>query len=106
MDSVFSKSTLEAIKHNQELSVKFKKTIDDYKKGFSEMSEWISVDDRLPNLHENVFICALNDDNDRYYANAYFNPNNKFLMIGGRNAKRVTHWMQISAPPCSQDCSR
>ena len=60
-----------------------------------EMSEWISVKDRFPRLHQYVFVAALNEDDDIFYESAHFNPKNTFIAIGGDRLKRVQHWMQI-----------
>jgi hypothetical protein len=63
-----------------------------------EMSEWISVDDRLPKRQENVlvaskhgFVCIASLTNNH--------RNNKFYDGDGLAINSITHWMPLPEPP-------
>lgn len=62
------------------------------------MSEWISIEDKLPKRQENIlvyskydFICMASLTNNH--------KNNKFYDGEGLAINSITHWMPLSEPP-------
>ena len=56
------------------------------------MSEWISVEDRLPNEHIDVLTYAARPSYEVFYINRLIDKN-EWLYDG------ITHWMPLPAPP-------
>jgi|TARA_R110000824_G_scaffold28439_1_gene95570 hypothetical protein len=64
------------------------------------MSDWISVKDRLPNMHQKVLALTTDYDLDPCHALVTFNGVKEgFLGIGGRKDKDITHWMPLPPTP-------
>ena len=64
------------------------------------MSEWISVDDRLPRTNESVIGCR----KGKYVSNVFLNLEGEWLQDGWGPMKKtvfddVTHWMPLPEPP-------
>ena len=63
-----------------------------------DMSEWVSIEDRLPKRQENVLVASKHDfvciasltNNHR---------NNKFYDGDGLAINSITHWMPLPEPP-------
>lgn len=67
---------------------------------YSEQEQWISVEDKLPEIYSNVIIYG------RYTADcplsvyaADYNPKNKLFRCDYIKSKNVTHWMPLPNPP-------
>lgn len=72
------------------------------------MSEWISVEDRLPDYGEPVLICANDvvqsvtfmrdgfEDTADWFEPYHFGDDDEFLRVW---ASFVTHWMPLPEPP-------
>jgi len=62
------------------------------------MSEWISVEERLPEENEQVLMCAIN-----FVGEAYINYDEKWMRFGFEIEDflqaTVTHWMPMPEPP-------
>lgn len=74
------------------------------------MSEWISVNDRLPNETQNYLVVLNNEFIDIRFFNSKNDPYqtwsfmlNKFLFVDDegewRSTNRVTHWMPLPELP-------
>ena len=74
------------------------------------MSEWISVNDRLPNETQEYLVVLNNEDIDIRLFNSKSDPYktwlfmlNKFLYMDNKgewhSTDRVTHWMPTPKPP-------
>lgn len=61
------------------------------------MSEWISVEDRLPKVGESVLVYGKWDDFDHEYYSVEWN--NKSDGFGCKNYATITHWMPKPEPP-------
>ena len=62
------------------------------------MSEWISVKDRLPNVHQRVLVYCQSKTIEKHvtacmYMGGYFS----------RKVRNVTHWMPLPEPPEEDD---
>ena len=64
-----------------------------------EQDTWISVDDRLPELHERVFILTTDCDGVLIENIAHWNGDFGFLVGGGHKDPDVTFWMRPPPPP-------
>ena len=58
------------------------------------VSEWISVNDRLPKEHENVLTYGARPSYDVVYVNRLIDKENGEWLYDG-----VTHWMPLPKPP-------
>ena len=69
--------------------------------------EWISVEDRLPKMIQNVLISITNDMTDGSVSEAIHQTGGEFLLpveiatrrMGARPCVGVTHWMPLPEPP-------
>ena len=59
------------------------------------MSEWISVNDKLPPIYVNVLIY---DTIDNYISNSLLNKNKQWIGYES-NIDDITHWMPLPNPP-------
>ena len=59
------------------------------------MSEWISVEDKLPPIYVNVLIY---DTIDNYISNSLLNKNKQWIGYES-NIDDITHWMPLPNPP-------
>lgn len=76
-----------------------------YDAGYHKQSEWISVEDRLPDeLFTSVLIYC--PDKDNIYC-AYLNARNEWHIFDQGSGlwvlERVTHWMPLPAPPTEKE---
>ena len=89
----------------QSLCADWYKAEDLYDAGYHKQSEWISVEDRLP---EELFTAVLIycPDNDNIYC-AYLNARNEWHIFDQGSGlwvlERVTHWMPLPAPPTEKE---
>ncbi len=60
-------------------------------------SEWISVEDRLPNV-EATYLVTLKSETDTWIETAYL-FNGVFSLGGHRTTDKITHWMPLPQPP-------
>lgn len=63
-------------------------------------NEWVAVEDRLPQLRENVLVCAYWHEHWGVYIG--WNNGHGWTVscgIGQRNDVQVSHWMLLPAPP-------
>ena len=63
-------------------------------------NEWVSVKERLPQLRENVLVCAYWHEHWGVYIG--WNNGHGWTVscgIGQRNDVQVSHWMLLPAPP-------
>ena len=63
-------------------------------------NEWVSVEERLPRLRENVLVCAYWHEHWGVYIG--WNNGHGWTVscgIGQRNDVQVSHWMLLPAPP-------
>ena len=58
-------------------------------------SEWISVDERLPNNATHIIVC----DKDGMVGEAYYFKDGRFEWIADELIAFVTHWMPLPEPP-------
>jgi hypothetical protein len=58
------------------------------------LSEWISIDDRLPKIAEDVIVFS----DDKFQIDIGFFMNNKWHSDRGE-LPTVTHWMPLPKPP-------
>ena len=64
------------------------------------MSDWISVEDRLPEIYQRVLGLTTDYDSDPCHTLVTFNGAKiGFLSIGGKKDRDVTHWMSLPVPP-------
>ena len=67
------------------------------------MSEWISVEDRLPDENNDEFICYVSNKNDKSvdFVSAFVYENGEFgdTKYGNNFNKWLTHWMPLPEPP-------
>lgn len=63
------------------------------------MSEWISVDERNPEMHQRVMVATVDCDDNPIVVICTFNHGKRYLALGGRHDKDVTHWMPLPEPP-------
>lgn len=61
-------------------------------KGYRKQSEWISVDERLPERNGR-YLTHCNVEGQSLVCILYYNK------VGGFNEGTVTHWMPLSEPP-------
>lgn len=58
-------------------------------------NEWISVEDRLPEFDERVFVT-----DGFYVGEGYINPSAQWFRSNGfQRLSDITHWMPLPAPP-------
>ena len=62
------------------------------------MSEWISVEDRLPDTFEPVIVCRKKGKAERKVEQGHRELNDWWYVYGTRT-KNVTHWMPMPEPP-------
>ena len=63
-------------------------------------TQWISVEDRLPETFQRVLALTTDYDLDPVHTLVHFNGVRAgFLAVGGRKDKNVTHWMPLPTPP-------
>ncbi len=70
--------------------------------GASQVSEWISVKDRLPDKNAWKIYAVLTDSEElRKYQVAWFNNSDKTFRLQEfpNNPIKVTHWMSLPVPP-------
>ena len=63
-------------------------------------NEWVSVEERLPQLRENVLVCAYWHEHWGVYIG--WNSGHGWTVscgIGQRSDVQVSHWMNLPAPP-------
>ena len=66
-------------------------------------NEWVSVEERLPRLRENVLVCAYWHEHWGVYIG--WNNGHGWTVscgIGQRNDVQVSHWMLLPAPPAKE----
>lgn len=68
------------------------------------MNNWISVKDRMPEMHQRVITWTTDNDGMRTVWMAHWNgygagKRGGFLVSGGYRDKDVTHWMPLPEPP-------
>ncbi len=76
-----------------------------YKKGYRKQSEWISVDERLPNDSSAVIAIVNGRERNIKYINAimlavYFSDTNEWALDHNPSVDvQVTHWKPLPEPP-------
>lgn len=65
-------------------------------------TKWISVEDRLPAVGEEVFFCNIDMEIPMTMGGPY-HGHNKFLSWLSRDYLTATHWMPLPEPPTKQD---
>lgn len=65
-------------------------------------SKWVSVDDRLPEIHERVTILEWTDGLSEPSVLQGSYEINRWRIYGGKTAEKVTHWCQLPTPPLNQ----
>ena len=64
------------------------------------MSEWISVEDRLPGYAKKVLAYRKDDEDSPLVGNLYMHPDWGITASSGNDVLQgVTHWMPIPEPP-------
>ena len=66
-------------------------------KELEKASEWISVDDRLPN-DDGGYLTCVNDDED-FYINYFINYFGDDDVVEWTTDQNVTHWKPLPKPP-------
>ena len=79
-----------------------------YELGYHKHSEWISVEDRLPEKQCSYLCCYIFEDfPDHKYYNVldYYlvDEHPHFQHEGGITRLRVTHWMPLPSPPTEKN---
>lgn len=69
-----------------------------YYNKLKEQTTWISVNDRLPEEHENVLTYGARPFYDVVYVNRLIDKKNGEWLYDG-----VTHWVPLPPPPISED---
>lgn len=66
------------------------------------MSEWISVEDRLPDGRRDSLLWNSEDEESTI---GYFLPaiNRWFITENGERIEYVTHWMELPSPPSNEN---
>ena len=67
-------------------------------------NEWVSVEERLPRLHENVLVCAFWHEHWGVYMG--WNSGHGWSVscgLGQRSDVQVSHWMPLPAPPKKEE---
>lgn len=64
-------------------------------KSHAEQSEWISVQDRLPEIDTTVLVCTERG----YIFTSWASDVDVFWFYGEEEDDRVTHWQPLPAPP-------
>jgi hypothetical protein len=65
-----------------------------------EMSEWISVEDRLPEIHEEVLVFVKRHARTGHlYGRISAKGGRPWWAVGNRHLTGVTHWMPLPEPP-------
>ena len=70
----------------------------------TQPNEWVSVEERLPPLRENVLVCAYWHEHWGVYIG--WNSGHGWTVscgIGQRSDVQVSHWMPLPAPPAKED---
>jgi hypothetical protein len=70
-----------------------------------QQSQWVSVEDRLPELHKRVSIATTDYDGDPVTSIAHWNGDAGFLVVNGQKDPDVTHWMPLPTPPAKEQGS-
>ena len=84
----------------QDASCFCKDGCDYFTPALSPPNEWVSVEERLPRLRENVLVCAYWHEHWGVYIG--WNNGHGWTVscgIGQRNDVQVSHWMLLPAPP-------
>lgn len=69
-------------------------------KGYRKQREWISVEDRLPNVIGKYICCVKNKDGNTWTITADYSPEMKtWFGQFGEVKNTVTHWMPLPEPP-------
>lgn len=69
---------------------------------YSPLSEWISVDDRLPETREGVRFepcLAVHAGWDNFPRLLMFDTENQVFTRDGDDVQKTTHWMPLPEPP-------
>lgn len=68
------------------------------------MSEWISVEERLPDMFKPVIVCRRFTKDELKVEQGYRDVNGWWKVYGTRT-KNVTHWMPLPKPPKGADAT-
>lgn len=63
---------------------------------------WINVNDKLPNVQENVIVSIHDDLGDTvfdYTSFGWLTPDKKYWIVDNEICNRVTFWMPLPEPP-------
>ena len=61
--------------------------------------DWISVDDQMPPIYQDVLVWATNTDGDHTFAVSHFAPSVGWLIeVKEKGAVAVTHWARVDPP--------
>jgi len=65
------------------------------------MSEWISVEERLPSENHDTLIVAVVNEIGEYFidTDAFYIDEQYFRFWGQSETSNVTHWMPLPEPP-------
>lgn len=68
-------------------------------------SEWISVEDRLPEIADMVIVCTQNGIIDTAWRTGFSIPSGQWDTYSGRFVKgdKITHWTFLPEPPKETD---
>jgi len=62
------------------------------------MSEWINVEDRLPEEHEDVLVYYYHNRKSKYFPECRYITESGFYKGRFELEKEITHWMPLHAP--------
>ena len=68
------------------------------------MSDWISVEERLPETFEPVIVCREVTKDERKVEQGHRDVNGWWKVYGTRT-KHVTHWIPLPEPPKGADAT-
>ena len=95
-----------AVTNQEQYLMGHKRGWEDATKRIAELesqTQWISVEDRLPETFQRVLALTTDYDLDPVHTLVHFNGVRAgFLAVGGRKDKNVTHWMSLPNPPKEQ----
>ena len=61
--------------------------------------EWISVEDKLPNEHQDIIVYYYGNKNSKYFPSSQFMKQSSFYNDEFECNEEVTHWKTLSTPP-------
>lgn len=84
----------------------FNPDTDDAKKELKAINDnivqWVSIDDRLPNEHQDILVYYYGNKNSEHFPELQFIKQSSFYNNEFECDEDVTHWAILPDPPCAK----